>query len=157
MSRQSRSAAGALAADALCVVAFVVAGRRSHDEASSIAGLLRVAAPFLVALGLAWLVAALRGRRHPSFATTMFDPQRGVVVALATAAIGMALRRGLWGGGTAVAFVVVTAAGLVAAMAGWRLVWRWWNRRTGAENGRTSDEAPTDVAGSDDERAGTAH
>ena len=109
----------ALVTDAVCIVAFAAIGRRSHDEAEGLRGVLATAAPFLVALGFGWaLVEALRGSRsRPT------DPVRvdaGVVVWIVTVVAGLLLRRTLWDRGTALAFVIVATAFLGLAIVGWR-------------------------------------
>ena len=43
--------------DAACVLLFVLVGRRSHEEASALAGVARTAWPFLGGLAAGWLVA----------------------------------------------------------------------------------------------------
>ena len=53
----------AFAIDAVLIVGFAALGRRSHDEGSSLAGILEVAAPFLIAMAVGWLVA--RAWRSP--------------------------------------------------------------------------------------------
>jgi hypothetical protein len=111
-TRAMASAVGAAAIDALVVAVFVVAGRRSHhDEGAWDA--VEVAAPFLIALALGWLVA--RAWRTP------LAPRTGVVLWAVTLVVGMVLRRLVFDRGTAVAFVVVAGVFLLALPA-WRLV-----------------------------------
>jgi drug/metabolite transporter (DMT)-like permease len=110
----------ALAADVACIVVFAAIGRRSHDEAEGIGGVLATAAPFLVALAVGWaLVEALRrSRSRPT------DPVRidaGVVIWLVTVGAGLLLRRTLWDRGTARAFVIVATVFLGLAIVGWRV------------------------------------
>ena len=100
--------------DALVVVTFVVVGREDHGFISGISDYLRVAAPFLIALGLS--IVILRAWRHPTVWTT------GLGLAVGTVVLGMLLRRFVWDAGTARTFIVVTTAFLVAGMTGWRLV-----------------------------------
>ena len=107
----------ALVADAVCILAFAAIGRRSHDEAEGLGGVLATAAPFLVALAFGWaVVEALRRSRST-------DPLRadaGVVIWTVTVVAGLVLRRTLWDRGTALAFVIVATAFLGLAIVGWR-------------------------------------
>ena len=114
---RGRSEPGALVAfgiDASVVVAFVVIGRRSHDEGSGLATTFAIAAPFLLGLGTAWL------------ATLAWRAPRGVVTGVriwaVTTVVGLGLRRVGFDRGVAVAFVVVSCAFLGAGMVGWRAV-----------------------------------
>lgn len=73
--------------------------------------------PFLVGLAVGW--CALGARRQPG--TSLVD---GLVVVVATVAVGMVLRV-LAGQGTAVAFIIVALCFLGACMLGWRALIRW--------------------------------
>ncbi len=106
----------ALAFDVASVAAFVVIGRRSHDDGLTVAGVARTAAPFLLALAIGWVLA--RGWRAPVAIRT------GVVVWVTTVVAGLALRRVAFSDGTAVAFVIVTAVTLGLLLFGWRAVAR---------------------------------
>ncbi len=103
--------ARALLADAGCVVAFVALGRASHTEGLDPVGLAATAAPFLVGLGVGWVVA--RAWRRPDAVAT------GAVVWAVTVGAGLVVRWAL-GGGVAPSFVVVTALVLAALLVGWR-------------------------------------
>lgn len=100
--------------DVIVVVSFVVIGREDHGFTSGISDYVRVAAPFLLGLGLS--IVALRAWRSP------LRPLTGLFVAIGTITVGMLARRFVWDDGTASTFVAVTAAFLVAGMVGWRLV-----------------------------------
>jgi branched-subunit amino acid permease len=100
--------------DAVAVLVFTVLGRRTHEEALGLTGVLEVAAPFLLAMVAGWLVS--RAWRRPAWLGT------GVVVWAVTVALGMLLRRTLFDRGTALSFVIVATLFLAAAMLGWRLV-----------------------------------
>lgn len=100
-------------ADVASVLVFVVAGRRSHDEGSGIGAVLDVAAPFLVSLGVGWLV--MRAWRRPAVVMPT-----GVGVWIVTVALGLALRRTLFDRGTAVSFMIVATLVLGAFIVGWR-------------------------------------
>jgi Protein of unknown function (DUF3054) len=103
---------GALVLDAVLVVAFAVIGRSSHAEGLDPSGVWGTAWPFLVGLGVGWVVA--RAWRHP------LDPwPTGLVVWAVTLVVGMLLRLAT-GQGTAVAFVVVAAITLAILLVGWR-------------------------------------
>ncbi len=107
---------GALALDTAAVLVFVTAGRESHDEGSSLLGILGVAAPFLIGLvvGSAVVVAA---RRSP------LSWWGGLGAWAGTLVVGMLLRRLAWDRGTALSFVIVTAVALALLFFGWRAVW----------------------------------
>jgi hypothetical protein len=110
-----------LVLDVVVVVVFVVLGRETHDEGNALADLARTAAPFLIALIVGW--AAARADRDPQALRT------GLVVAVVTVALGMALRRVVFSDGTAAAFVIVASAFNLAGMLGWRMASRQVLRR----------------------------
>lgn len=103
-------------ADVIAVVVFVMLGRRSHDEASSLSGIAGVAGPFLVGLAAGWGVA--RAWRTPLALRT------GVIVWVVTVALGMVLRHWAWDRGTAASFIVVATLVLGTFLVGWRAVAR---------------------------------
>jgi carbon starvation protein CstA len=103
---------GWLVADVVAVLVFAAVGRRSHDEAGSLAGVLATAWPFLAGSVVGWLVSRAWVRATRVLPT-------GVTVWLCTVVIGMLLRR-LTGHGTAVSFVVVALVVLGAFLLGWR-------------------------------------
>ena len=107
---------GALALDAAAVLVFATSGRQSHDGEASVAGILNVAAPFLIGLaaGTAVVVAA---RRSP------LSWWGGLGAWAGTLVIGMLLRRLAWDRGTATSFVVVAAVALAVLFFGWRVIW----------------------------------
>lgn len=100
--------------DGLVIFAFVVIGREDHGFASEVSDYARVAAPFLVGLAVSGI--ALRAWRDPLRLRT------GVGLAVGTVVIGMLARRFLWDDGTALSFVLVATAFIVAGMLGWRLI-----------------------------------
>ena len=73
----------ALGIDVFSVTLFVAVGRREHERDSAIAGLIDTAAPFLLALALAWLRAAGLAPTRPTGApgvgiwATTFDRRDG--------------------------------------------------------------------------------
>lgn len=117
------AALAGLVGDAVVVVAFAAAGRRSHDEAGGVAGTLEVAAPFLIALGATWM--ATRAWRDPDGLAA------GVTVWAGTVAGGLALRALVFDRGVPPAFVVVAAITLGALLLGRRALATWWSRRGG--------------------------
>ncbi len=100
--------------DILMVVAFVLIGRRSHDESFDLAGTWQTAWPFLAALGIGWIVA--RAWRSPDRVWPT-----GVVIWAVTVVGGMLLRA-VAGQGTDVAFIVVATLTIGAFVIGWRLL-----------------------------------
>lgn len=99
--------------DVLAVLIFVAIGRRSHEQANSISGLLQTAAPFLIALAVSWLVLALA------------KPSGTLVPALTVWVItvfgGLLLRNLVFGEGTATSFMIVTTITLFVLIVGARL------------------------------------
>jgi hypothetical protein len=109
-------AAPLLLIDAVLVVAFAALGRRSHEEGSSLSGVLEVAAPFLIALAAGWLIA--RAWRAP------VSPRTGAIVWAVTVAGGLALRSVVFDRGIAPAFIVVALLTLALLLVGWRAIAR---------------------------------
>lgn len=103
----------AVIVDALLVLVFAAIGRASHDE--SPAGFLLTAWPFLVALLLGHLLAALLPARPRRPWSLLW----GVVVWVVTVAGGMLLR--VLSGDTAqVPFIIVATLTLGVFLVGWR-------------------------------------
>ena len=96
------------------MVLFVAIGRRNHDEGTAIDGIATVAAPFLIALAIAWLSS--RAWRTPGSMRT------SVIVWLVTAFGGLELRRFVFDRGTATPFVIVATLVLGAFIVGGRFV-----------------------------------
>ncbi len=107
--------------DVVAVVFFVVVGRAEHDSGNTFEGFARTAAPFLVGLGVGWLVA--RAWRRP---TSVFA---GLVIWPITVLVGMMVRRWGFDEGTATSFVIVTTAFLGMCLVGWRLIFASVTRR----------------------------
>ncbi|WP_226531942.1 DUF3054 domain-containing protein [Microbacterium paraoxydans] len=135
----------AVIVDTVLVLVFAAIGRASHDEDP--AGFVLTAWPFLVALLLGHLVAALlpgRPRRPWSLLW-------GVVVWIVTVAGGM-LVRVLSGDTAEVPFIIVATLVLGAFLVGWRAIAALLRRRRGttadhdlpdsAEPGAGDDPAP---------------
>jgi len=114
METTDRRIALAAGLDAAVVVLFVAIGKREHEQDSAISALFNTAAPFLIALAIAWL--ALRVWKSPA------DWRIGVGVWAVVLVVGMLLRNVVFGNGTATAFVVVAAGFLGFFLVGWRLV-----------------------------------
>ena len=85
--------------DVVAVVVFVAIGRRNHNEGTALSGVIGVAAPFLIALGISWI--GLRTWREP------FNRASLVATWIITVAIGLLLRRLVFDRGIATAFIIV--------------------------------------------------
>ena len=112
----------AVGIDVFSVTLFVAIGRREHERASTLAGLIETAAPFLIALAVAWLV--LRAWRRPT------EWRTGLGIWAVTLTAGMVLRNLVFGDGTATSFVIVAAAFLALFLVGWRLAFGLFERRS---------------------------
>ena len=112
----------ALGIDVFSVTLFVAVGRREHERDSAIAGLIGTAAPFLIALAIAWLV--LRAWQRPT------DWRTGVGIWAITLVAGMLLRNLVFGDGTATSFIIVAALFLALFLVGWRLAVELFERRS---------------------------
>jgi hypothetical protein len=112
-TNQRRAAAWAGVADVVCIVAFVALGRRSHDEGTALSGTLAVAAPFLIALVVSWVVA-WRLRLVPT------EVRFGVLAWIVTVALGMLLRHTVFDRSTAGTFIIVASVFLCLFLVGWR-------------------------------------
>jgi hypothetical protein len=108
-------AARFFAIDLLVVVVFVLIGRRNHGEDGTVAGFFRVAAPFLIALAGAWVASRKRWAAAAHW-------HYGIVIWLATVAVGLVLRRVVFHNGTATPFVIVATLFLGLGLVGWRVV-----------------------------------
>ncbi len=102
-----------LSFDTTSVVVFVLVGRATHDQAGT-TGTLRTAGPFLIALGIGWIVT--RAWSYPASIRT------GVGVLTSTFVLGLVLRRFVFDDGTALSFVLVTATFLTLTLVGWRMI-----------------------------------
>ena len=100
--------------DVAAVVLFAVAGSRSHDG-GGVRDVLTIAAPFVVGALLGWLVSPV-ARDAPT------SVRAGVHVWAATVVVGMLGRHFVFGRGTALAFVGVTAVVLLVLIVGWRWI-----------------------------------
>jgi hypothetical protein len=109
MDRRASFAAGL---DTFFIVLFVAIGRRNHDEDPGIGGLVGTAAPFLIALAIAWV--ALRAWHRPT------DLRTGLGIWVIVVAAGMLLRHVVFDDGTATSFIVVATLFLGLFIVGWR-------------------------------------
>jgi hypothetical protein len=98
--------------DFVLVMAFVLIGRRSHDESDTFVGLLTTAWPFLSGLAIGWL--SIVGVRW-GFVTY----RSGAVIWVATVVVAMLLRISS-GQGIATSFVIVALIVLGVFLLGWR-------------------------------------
>lgn len=129
----------ALIVDAVLVLIFAVIGRASHDEDP--AGFLLTAWPFLVALLVGHLLAALLPGRPRRPWSVLW----GTVVWIVTVAGGMLLR--VVSGDTAeVPFIIVATLVLGVFLVGWRAVTALVRRRSATEAGETQPGAANGVA-----------
>lgn len=109
--------------DLVVVFVFVVAGRRTHAEAETLSGVVRTAAPFVLALLAGWTVT--RAWTRPASLSV------GAGVLLVTVVAGMVIRNVLFEEGTATTFIVVATLFLALGLLGWRLLaTRVWSRRS---------------------------
>ncbi len=103
-------------ADAASIVIFVAIGRKNHDEGEAASGIFRVAAPFLLALLVGWVIT--RAWKEP------LSQRSGVLISLTTIVLGMLLRNIVFDDGTATAFIIVATVFLGTLLNGWRLLAR---------------------------------
>ena len=108
--------------DVVAVVVFVAIGRRNHDEGTALSGVLGVAAPFLIALGISWV--GLRTWREP------FNRASLVATWVITVVIGLLLRRLIFDRGIATAFIIVTVITLGLLLGLGRLLSRKLSAKT---------------------------
>ena len=110
----SRRTVIAALADVAAIVVFVAIGRRNHQEGEAVDGILTVAAPFLIALVVGWIVA--RAWSRPMQVDTAF------IIWPVTVAVGMVLRNLVFDRGTALPFIVVATLVTGLFLVGWRMV-----------------------------------
>ncbi len=117
-----RRPAVALLLDIALVLVFAAIGRASHEESNPVVGALLTAWPFLVGVGLGWVVVRVLRRQWPVAVAP------GVTVWFAAVGVGMVLRRAT-GQGTAVSFVIVASVVLAVFLLGWRALSGYAARR----------------------------
>lgn len=116
----TRPIATAAVLDTASVLAFVVIGRRNHNEGTALDGVMTVAAPFLIALATGWLVS--RAWRRP------MNLRIGFIIWMTTVIVGLLLRNLVFDRGIATSFVIVATLFLGAALLGWRAIFRTFRR-----------------------------
>lgn len=116
------------ALDTAAIVLFAAIGRRSHDDANGVGAVLSTAAPFLIALLVAWGVAAVVGRSRAELRDPL-SVEAGVAIWIITVSLGLVARRVLWDRRTAIAFVIVAVIVLGALLVGWRVLRLWRTRQ----------------------------
>ena len=122
-TRPSRRAAiTAAIVDVVAVVVFVAIGRRNHDEGTALSGVLGVAAPFLIALGVSWF--ALRTWREP------FNRASFVATWVITVVAGLFLRKIVFDRGIATSFIIVATITLGVLIGLGRLLTRRLTAKT---------------------------
>ncbi len=113
----ARVPVAAVVADLVCVLAFAVAGKGSHEPGAAATVVLAIVWPFALAA-----LAAHAGLYRAGRAGEILWPA-GVVVLATTYVLGMVLRVAS-GRGIAPAFLVVAVVFLAVTMLGWRAVAR---------------------------------
>jgi hypothetical protein len=108
--------------DVVAVVVFVAIGRRNHDEGTALSGVLGVAAPFLIALGISWI--GLRTWREP------FNRESFIATWVITVFVGLLLRRVVFDRGIATAFIIVATITLGVLLGLGRLLSRKLSAKT---------------------------
>lgn len=108
--------------DVVAVVVFVAIGRRNHNEGTALSGVLSVAAPFLIALGISWI--GLRTWREP------FNRASLVATWVITVVIGLLLRRLVFDRGIATSFIIVATITLGVLLSLGRLLSRKLSAKT---------------------------
>lgn len=114
MATLSPSARAARAAvfDLVSVLLFVLIGRGSHGETVDAGGVLSTAWPFLVGLGIGWIVSVAWRRPYGVV-------RPGLIVWASTVVLGVLLRF-VTGVGAETSFIIVTAVVLGVLLVGWR-------------------------------------
>ncbi len=115
--------------DVVAVALFVVIGRRNHHETGNVLlGAVKIAAPFLIALVVGWVLAAfvpsIAGRSVADADRAPLTNRVGLVVWACTVVLGLALRRIVFQRGIAIAFIIVATITLGVFLLGWRAVAR---------------------------------
>lgn len=111
-----RLAAVAAVLDLACVLGFVIAGRRSHDETNALAGIAETAWTFLAALVVGWV--GMYTWREP---LQLWPTAIGLWMITVAGGLGLRL---LADQGASGAFPLVAAGVLAVLLIGWRLIAR---------------------------------
>lgn len=104
----------AAVADMAAIVVFVAIGRRNHHEGTAVDGIFTVAAPFLIALAVGWIVAKAWARPMQVEAAFIIWP--------VTVAVGLVLRNLVFDRGTALPFIIVATLVTGLFLVGWRMI-----------------------------------
>ncbi|TSE00267.1 DUF3054 domain-containing protein [Skermania sp. ID1734] len=107
----------AFAVDLVLVIIFCAIGRRSHEEANALGGLVHTAWPFVAGLIVGW--AAVAAATRGAFDGSSLVPV-GIAAWAGTLVGGMVLRV-ISGQGTAVTFIIVAGVVLAIFLIGWRI------------------------------------
>lgn len=107
--------------DIALIATFVLIGRNEHNSGSQFIGYLTTVSPFLIATLVAWSLPHVR--------KTPDSVASGLTVWATVIILGMVLRRNVFGGGTAVPFVVVATVFNGAFLNIWRTFARARSRR----------------------------
>jgi hypothetical protein len=121
---RTRTIVLALIVDVVLVASFAALGRASHDS-DVFGGLWLTAWPFLVGLGIGWLVTL-------AWRAPLAPVRTGLGVWAATVIGGMLLRAAS-GQGTALPFIIVATLTLLVLLVGWRLTAVLFARRRARE------------------------
>ena len=108
--------------DVVAVVVFVAIGRRNHNEGTALSGIIGVAAPFLIALGISWI--GLRTWREP------FNRASLIATWVITVFVGLLLRRLVFDRGIATSFIIVATITLGVLLGLGRLLSRKLSAKT---------------------------
>ncbi len=98
--------------DVAMLILFAALGRVSHDSGHAVLGTLRVAAPFIIAYLI--MAAIARLDRDP------LSVRRAALIWIPLVVLGMLIRRFVFDGGTAPAFVIVAFVSTAVLLIGWR-------------------------------------
>ncbi|MDN5805635.1 MAG: DUF3054 domain-containing protein [Brevibacterium sp.] len=109
----------ALIVDLILVVLFTIIGHYTHSHNFDPQGLLTTAWPFLVGLGVAWLLSAVWDRPIAPLAT-------GTAVWAITILVGLVIRGVTGAGGepgqVPVSFMIVATSLNLITLVGWRII-----------------------------------
>ncbi len=100
--------------DVLAVLAFALAGRRSHHEGTAAAHVVQTALPFLGGTAVGW-VASRAWLRPWAWRTAL-------IVWPCTVVLGLVLRVAFTDGGAPASFAMVATVALGVLLVGWRAV-----------------------------------
>jgi len=115
MPHRTRRALLTFGADLLCVLAFALGGKSSHEAEESDWVVLAIVWPFALAVAVAHAWLSARGR------DTLRVWHEGAAITTVTYVVGM-IFRSVSGRGLAAGFLVVAAVFLAVTMLGWRAV-----------------------------------